>query len=375
MPWSSSNQYRQKIPHLTTTSCSRALGDFFQAPTDLAVATEASSHPSGLISLYAQPYVYAGGGLGNVAECPLQVCLAGGTRRDSLTFASACVPKQCDAMDLAADDFVEKLHLASEGSVDPVLAREYHALHERIAELNNFLNTGWTCGEYSVPFNIFPFGGIYILVSMILVSFVLVATYFRGRLKCRRNLHIGEPFGDDHFEFQEEKKESFPEVASDPPTAKPRLWTDIISCWNANANVQKLFERRASTASLDGLRVGSILWVMLGHVMAIQSSSGGGYSNPKSFLPPHGITTRLLGQLLFASRFAVDTFLFISGLLIVRVLCAKMPAKDGHHFGKRYLQSIPGLLLHRLLRILPLYVMCLGFWTQVAPQLGGGPVS
>jgi hypothetical protein len=79
-------------------------------------------------------------------ECPLQVCLAGGTSRDSLTFASVCVPAQCDALDLAADDFVEKLHLSSQVSVDPELAHEYNVLHERIAELNKFLGTGWTCG-------------------------------------------------------------------------------------------------------------------------------------------------------------------------------------------------------------------------------------
>ena len=35
--------------------------------------------------------------------------------------------------------------------------------------------------------------------------------------------------------------------------------------------------------------------------------------------------------------------------------------------------NIPGLVLHRLFRILPLYIMTLGFWTQIAPQLGSGP--
>jgi hypothetical protein len=145
MPWSSSTEYKwTEEPHLTSTRCSRALSDFFLAPVDLSIATESSSHPSGLLSLYGQPYVYAGGGLGNMYECTLQICLAGGTGRDSLTFASVCVPDKCTALDLAADDFVEKLHLASEASADPKLAYEYNVLHERIAELNKFLGTGWT---------------------------------------------------------------------------------------------------------------------------------------------------------------------------------------------------------------------------------------
>jgi peptidoglycan/LPS O-acetylase OafA/YrhL len=96
-------------------------------------------------------------------------------------------------------------------------------------------------------------------------------------------------------------------------------------------------------------------------------------------LPPEGLTTKLGGQLLFASRFAVDTFLILSGYLVVHVLLSKFPVTESSpspsrfHFVSKYFQTIPGLLLHRILRIMPLYAMCLGFWTQVAPHLGGGP--
>lgn len=367
MPWSSSNEYQfTDEPHVTSTQCSRALADFFLAPLDLSIATEASSHPSGLLSLFGQPYIYGGGGLGNIYECNLQVCLAGGTGRDSLTFASVCVPESCDALDLAAGDFVEKLHLASEASVDPKLADEYNVLHERIAELNNFLGTGWTCGEYTVPFNIFPFGGIYILVSTFLLGLTAKATLWRHK---RRSWHQ-EQESVGNVGYQEEKKDNQPEAPVDEKRCRA---PNILSDFNISSNSRKLFVRRNATACLDGLRVMSILWVILGHVMAIQSSSGGGYSNPIDFLPPNGFTTTLAGQLLFAARFAVDTFLFISGFLVVFVICAKMPVRDGQSFGKRYLSTIPGLVLHRLLRILPLYITTLGFWTQIAPQLGSGP--
>jgi peptidoglycan/LPS O-acetylase OafA/YrhL len=119
---------------------------------------------------------------------------------------------------------------------------------------------------------------------------------------------------------------------------------------------------------------------MLGHVMAIQSSSGAGYSNPSNFLPPAGLTTTLIGQLLFSSRLAVDTFFVISGYLVVHVLLKKAPLLTPPRslsFCKdvvlRYMTAIPLLLLTRMGRILPLYAMCLGFYTQIAPQLGGGP--
>jgi peptidoglycan/LPS O-acetylase OafA/YrhL len=375
--WSTSNDYRtSKYPHLTNDRCSESLSEFFQIPSDLAIATEASSHPSGLTSLLGQPYVYAGGGLGNMDECPLQVCLAGGTSRDSLTFASVCVPRQCDALDLAADDFVEKLHLVSQVSVDPELAYEYNVLHERIAELNKFLGTGWTCGEYVVPFHMFPFGGIYVLLSTLLIGLTATATLWKPKRRLqvqKQKSSSAEAVHDVLAGYQEEKKEYTPETSEvdngvdAPPPA-------FLSDFNVFINVRKLFIRREATACLDGLRTVSILCVILGHTMAIQSSSGGGYSNPWEFLPPTGLTTTIPGQILFASRFAVDTFLFISGFLVVYVICAKMPdVGENQSFSKRYITTIPGLVLHRLIRILPLYVMTLGFWVEIAPRLGSGP--
>lgn len=367
VPWSSSTEYKwTDEPHLTSGTCSRALSDFFLSPVDLAIATEASSHPSGLVSLFGQPYVYAGGGLGNMYECTLQVCLAGGTGRDSMTFASACVPESCDALDLAAEDFVQKLHLASETSADPKLAYEYNVLHERIAELNRFLGTGWTCGEYVVPFKILPFGGAYVVVSALLLGLTIAATLWR---RTKKRPFLNE---EEFSRYQEEKKEASPPEEAYCEARRIRVLR-FLSHFNIYSNARTLFIRKEATACLDGLRVVSILWVILGHLMAIQSSSGGGYSNPREFLPPNGLTTRLVGQLLFGARFAVDTFLFISGFLVVYVICAKVPMLDGQSVGKRYLSKIPGLVLHRLVRILPLYIMTLGFWTQIAPQLGSGP--
>jgi peptidoglycan/LPS O-acetylase OafA/YrhL len=354
MPWSSSSEYLwSKEPHLTSAKCSRALSDFFLSPSNLAIATEASSHPSGLESLFSQPYVYAGGGLGNIHECTLQVCLAGGTGRDSMTFASVCVPDKCDALDLAADDFVEKLHLASQSTIDRDLAHEYNILHEKIAQMNRFLGTGWICGEYKVPFNLLPFGGIYVFISIFFIALTVFAT------------------------IRNQQKKSLQNITSETADQQLSTWgrlRQIIPEFNIFSNSPRIFKPRENTACFDGLRVWSILWIILGHLMAIQSSSGGGYSNPRDFLPPDGLTTKPLGQLLFASRFAVDTFLFISGYLVVHVLCIKMPLRNlDQSFGMRYILSIPKLMLFRLIRILPLYIMTLGFWTQIAPQLGSGP--
>jgi peptidoglycan/LPS O-acetylase OafA/YrhL len=231
----------------------------------------------------------------------------------------------------------------------------------------------------------FPFGGIYVLVSTLLIGLTATATLWKPKRRSHPNQQKDSSSKkfvarDVLASYQEEKKEYTPKTSQvddgvdDECCAAPATPPTFLSDFNVFINVRKLFIRREATACLDGLRTVSILFVILGHTMAIQSSSGGGYSNPWEFLPPTGLTTTIPGQILFASRFAVDTFLFISGFLVVYVICAKMPdIRENQSFGKRYVATIPGLVLHRLLRILPLYVMTLGFWIEIAPRLGSGP--
>jgi peptidoglycan/LPS O-acetylase OafA/YrhL len=378
MAFSTSLDFNSLFPSLTSDKCTRALSELFHNEAALAIATEASSHPSGILSLWNQPYVYAGGGLGNIDECRyyhsgpgLTSCLAGGARRDSITFASVCVPLDCTALDLMSDDFVATLQLVSEFSIasDPT-AVEYVRLNANVKELNTFLNTGWTCGEYVVPWHWWE-SGVYLAVTGALVVLTLLGTFRRTR-----------PPLVLHTDDEEEKKDGTSPTLSTTTTnpASQNIHDghhpSILRHWNTNANLAKLFHRRPATASLDGLRVASILWIILGHSMAIQSSSGGGYSNPADFLPPHGLTTQFMGQLLFSSRFAVDTFLLISGYLVVQVL-TRLPRGTVYNsrfeFFYRYVMTLPKLLTGRLLRILPLYVMLLGVWVCVAPHLGGGP--
>ena len=370
--WSISPPKGSKTAILTSLNCYNALVRFFQdhSSSNLQLAVESSSHLSGLDSLFAQPWVYAGGGLGNIDECPLKVCLAGGTKRDSLTFASVCVVPECSATDLVADDFCGRLKSASIEFDLPLkndLVLEYVKIHERIAEVNKFLGTGWVCGEYIVQWQLLP-SAVYLLF---LFGCCLCSVYGTFRYKVRR------PLGDcvhplhSGIDSCEERKEVVDAATSLRPLSlirgRPKcmrhhdsLWT----AWDISNHLQRLYTQRSDTAFLDGMKVGSILWVIAGHVMAIQSSSGPGYLNPRSFLPPTGLTTSISGQLLFSSRFAVDTFLCISGFLVVHVLKERLAPEVG---------SILSTLAFRQLRILPLYVACLGFWILVAPHLGSGP--
>jgi len=477
--WSTSLLSNQ--PGLTSEVCSESITALFHSfPNVLSVAVEASSHPSGLESLYAQPYVYAGS-LGNLDECPLQSCIAGNTRHDSLTFASVCIPHQCRAEDLAADDFVAALQRSAQGfdtsgSILPIdssspssesqamLIRDYIALHDRIAQLNKFLHTGWTCGNFVVPWNwstTIP----YIAIVGIFVLLTAASSWRKRRRKAWRQARSFHSLKEDYGEPQNNNEFSsllkvvprevsgnaaeercmvdlsaqcypfFGSRGSAPSDSKmsrvtsvssttamtpsdgrstplsrfeetsslasgssqeseletdaiPSLHTtNLFDCFDLSKHIAHLQQRPdEATACLDGLRVGSIFWIVFGHVLAIVSSTGPGYSNPAVFLPPTGWTTTLAGQMVFSSRLAVDTFFCISGYLAVHVLKKKFPRLQPNEqqrgsndmwlcvsVVRTYASWFPKLLLARLVRILPLYVITLGFYTQIAPHLGEGP--
>ena len=129
---------------------------------------------------------------------------------------------------------------------------------------------------------------------------------------------------------------------------------------------------------LDGLRSLSMIWIILGHTMTICSLNG--ITNPAIILPPTGLLIHLGAQFFLTSRFAVDTFFFISGFLVsVSLLKRLVPTYNNNSSGKSsgsrppMVRWLTQFYLHRLLRILPPYIFCLILWWKVGVLLGSGP--
>ncbi len=367
-------------------------------------------------------------------EIQFHSCISGlaTNRAASLPFASLCIPADCTALDLASHQMLSILqHYLTYPQTTKWLQEsqrlrdEYVTVVERVHDINSFLGTGWVCGDFKMPWNplaVAPFAFTCIFLLLCVARAVLkkhsirndISVYRNGELKRlivkTKSFETGKGCEEDenhdaerveatmmlsHYDATPRecaKRTTTPSTASEysidfsEQNDNERMDTDALSPtrhdyiqwhWTCAFDLKTNFQRLVSvhddrTACLDGLRVGSLLWILLGHVMAIESSTGAGYSNPAAFLPPSGWTTTITGQLLFSSRMAVDTFFCISGFLLVHILDRKMNWEK-QKWGTLICGIYPTFVVSRAVRILPVYLCCLWFYMFIAPHLGSGP--
>jgi len=181
-----------------------------------------------------------------------------------------------------------------------------------------------------------------------------------------------------------------PELASEAPArtsgSRPRLMSrasrtikDIVGAWSLVRNIASFAKTRphradegAHLVALDGLRVVSTLWVILGHtviwpLLSVQ------YENAGMILPPLGRLTKVWFQIVPGGYFAVDTFFWLSGFLGARTLHAKvrrnprLVSLSGFSFG-----LYPLGLFSRWLRLSFVYAFLLIFTQTWYRELGRG---
>eukprot|EP00442_Polarella_glacialis_P017237 CAMPEP_0115054912 /NCGR_PEP_ID=MMETSP0227-20121206/4357_1 /TAXON_ID=89957 /ORGANISM="Polarella glacialis, Strain CCMP 1383" /LENGTH=878 /DNA_ID=CAMNT_0002439439 /DNA_START=60 /DNA_END=2696 /DNA_ORIENTATION=- len=123
---------------------------------------------------------------------------------------------------------------------------------------------------------------------------------------------------------------------------------------------------------LDGLRVLSTLWVVLGHtviwpLLSVQ------YENAGLILPPHGRLTETWFQVVPGGYFAVDTFFWLSGFLGARALHSKVRQSPSLLTAKGFcLKLYPGSILARWLRLSVAYAFLLAFSQTWYREMGRG---
>ena len=127
--------------------------------------------------------------------------------------------------------------------------------------------------------------------------------------------------------------------------------------------VLSTYQPPAAITNLNGMRVISMFWVILGHTYAFILMVGG-FKNINfvfsSFLP------RFSAQAVINAYPAVDSFFYISGFLVAYLTLREMKRRNG---------SFPFITyyLHRILRLTPTYMFVLFFFWFMPIHLGEGP--
>ncbi|XP_019618975.1 PREDICTED: nose resistant to fluoxetine protein 6-like [Branchiostoma belcheri] len=156
------------------------------------------------------------------------------------------------------------------------------------------------------------------------------------------------------------------------PAAKEGAGTHIagrvLLCFSLYTNIGKLLSTKQAPGSitcLHGIRFISLTWVILAHTYGFARNRSH-FDNP---IEPFEIVKTFTFQAINNSFIAVDSFFFLSGLLMSYVLLRQIAKKQAMG------QSVPyGMVyFHRYWRLTPTYMFVLMLYMWVLPYMFSGP--
>ncbi|XP_060663466.1 nose resistant to fluoxetine protein 6-like [Drosophila nasuta] len=142
----------------------------------------------------------------------------------------------------------------------------------------------------------------------------------------------------------------------------------IVKIFSARVNSRELFRIVDSKTNpnvidcLHGIRCMSLIWVVFGHDYALVAV--GPNINIVDFLP---WMKSAFSMFIVHGLFAVDTFFFLSGLLVVLVAMRAVEKSKGRI-------NVPLMYLHRYLRLTPMVGLAICAYMSILPILGTGPL-
>jgi hypothetical protein len=304
--------------------------------------------------------------IGNYGLCQsfhnAHMCTLKGNAFGSLpTFLGLCVPLSCDA-----DGVKENANLLLSLLVSPGTS-----ITDPKVLCPNDIDHDLDSGAKGVIALLSIFGAFVILGS-------LLGWYYRHVEKTGRSEHTnageneteaihllpasqGDSCDKDSSSVQgDEKKKRAP---------KRSIWIKIILCFDLVSNCKQIVRPPPKTPSrdldvLNGFRVLSMLWVILGHSDSMGMSSS---NNVDAVLSDHGVYKEWYYRIVVAAEYAVDTFFFLSGFLLVFLVFPKFRAVKGKI-------NILKVYLHRYLRLTPVYAVVVFIFHKLFYYLGDGPL-
>ena len=204
---------------------------------------------------------------------------------------------------------------------------------------------------------------IMIIICLIFVILVIAATVFDFILQLLQTesteLESGQIQDDTNL------SEKAPLLTKSPATqgdkVKPTDFIIAFSLYKVLSQILSTKQPPSAITSINGLRVMSMFWVILCHTHFWVFIGG-----VENVLRVKNVISRFSFQAIGNAFFSVDSFFFLSGLLVAYLTFREMNRKKGR---------FPFLMyyLHRYLRLTPTYAFVLFFVWFVMMHLGEGP--
>lgn len=155
--------------------------------------------------------------------------------------------------------------------------------------------------------------------------------------------------------------------ASEQNLSKKSRFSEFLLSFSLVTNGRQILnvsEANGSLSVLHSIRFLSMTWIILGHTYYVGLLAAPIWDNLKDFAI---VTKEFAFQGIVRGILGVDTFLFLSGLLVVYVSLKKMKASDGK-------LNIPMFYIHRLIRLSPVYMMAIAWVSGPSDLVASGPL-
>ncbi|XRB13867.1 acyltransferase 3 domain-containing protein [Pseudoscourfieldia marina] len=150
-----------------------------------------------------------------------------------------------------------------------------------------------------------------------------------------------------------------------------KVMRNLVKCFDISYSFQKMtaVPAKSPTDCLNGMRVLSMLWIIMGHTFMMPAAIAG-FDNPLDVLSnDYGAKNSWKMQAILGGEMSVDTFFMMSGFLFIWVCYPQaMKTKSGR-------LPYAGVVAHRYMRITPALSFCLMLYYKVFAFYGNGPFN